>query len=85
MQFLGVKWQDGRSHTPTDVVDKITAMSPPTNKKETRSFLGVVGFWRMHVPNYSLTVSPLYQVTWKKNNFAWGPEHTRLLSRSNRR
>jgi len=51
IQFLGIKWQDGRRHIPTDVVDKITAMSLPTNKKEAQSFLGVVGFWRMHVPN----------------------------------
>jgi len=28
----------------------------------------------MHIPNYSLIVSPLYQVTWKKNNFKCGPE-----------
>ena len=35
IQFLGIKWQDGRRHIPMDVVDKITAMSPPTNKKET--------------------------------------------------
>ena len=75
IQFLGIKWQDGRRHIPADVIDKITAMSPPINKKETQSFLGVVGFWRMHVPNYSLIVSPLYQVTRKKNDFTWGPEH----------
>ncbi len=74
IQFLGIKWQDGRRHIPADVIDKITAMSPPINKKETQSFLGVVGFWRMHVPNYSLIVSPLYQVTRKKNDFTWGPE-----------
>ncbi|TRZ08351.1 hypothetical protein HGM15179_018536 [Zosterops borbonicus] len=29
IQFLGVKWQDGRSQIPTDVIHKITAMSPP--------------------------------------------------------
>ena len=74
IQFLGIKWQDGCRHIPADVIDKITAMSPPINKKETQSFLGVVGFWRMHVPNYSLIVSPLYQVTRKKNDFTWGPE-----------
>ncbi|GAB0209291.1 hypothetical protein GRJ2_003394800 [Grus japonensis] len=28
----------------------------------------------MHIPNYSLIVSPLYHVTWKKNDFKWGPE-----------
>ena len=44
IQFLGVKWQDGRRHIPMDVVDKITAMSSPTNKKETQSFLSIVGF-----------------------------------------
>uniref|UniRef100_A0A8B9QXY9 Uncharacterized protein n=1 Tax=Anas platyrhynchos TaxID=8839 RepID=A0A8B9QXY9_ANAPL len=44
------------------------------NKKETQTFLGVVGFWRMHIPNYSLIVNPLYQVTRKKNEFEWGPE-----------
>ncbi|GAB0207826.1 hypothetical protein GRJ2_003248300 [Grus japonensis] len=56
-----------------DVINKIAAMPPPTSKKETQAFLGVVGFWRMHIPNYSLSISPLYQVIWK-NNFKWGPE-----------
>ena len=49
-------------------------MSLPTNRKETQPFLGVVGFWRIYVPNCSLIVSPLYQVTQKKYNFVWGPE-----------
>ncbi|KFM03733.1 hypothetical protein AS27_15648, partial [Aptenodytes forsteri] len=74
IQFLGIKWEDGRRQIPMDVINKITAMSPPTSKKETQAFLGVVGFWRMHIPNYSLIVNPLYQVTRKKNDFKWGPE-----------
>ena len=73
IQFLGVKWQDGRHHIPGDVINKITTMSPLTSKRETQSFLGVAGFWRMLIPNYSLIVSPLYQLTRKKNNFVWGP------------
>ncbi|KFQ47701.1 hypothetical protein N333_02894, partial [Nestor notabilis] len=74
IQFLGIKLQDGRCQIPTDVINKITAMSPPTNKKERQAFLGVVEFWRMHIPNYSLIVSPLYHVKQKKNVFKWGPE-----------
>ncbi|KQK78875.1 hypothetical protein AAES_109815 [Amazona aestiva] len=74
IQFLGIKWQDGRCQIPTVVINKIAAMSPPTNKKETQAFLGVVGFWRMHISNCSLIVSPLYYVTRKKNDFKWGPE-----------
>ncbi|KAK4810478.1 hypothetical protein QYF61_004258 [Mycteria americana] len=41
IQFLGIKWQDGRRQIPMDVINKITAMSPPTNKKETQAFLGI--------------------------------------------
>ncbi|KAM6340308.1 uncharacterized protein FN964_011708 [Alca torda] len=74
IQFLGIKWQDGRRQIPMDVINKITSMSPPTNKKETQAFLGVVGFWRLHIPGYSQIVKPLYEVTRKKNEFAWGPE-----------
>ncbi|RMB99569.1 hypothetical protein DUI87_23822 [Hirundo rustica rustica] len=53
IQFLGVKWQDGRRQIPTEVINKIIAMSPPTSKKETQAFLGAIGFWRMHIPEYS--------------------------------
>ena len=56
-----------------DVVNKITALSLPTSKEKAQYFLGIVGFWRMHIPNYSLIVSPIYQVMWKKN-FTRGPE-----------
>ncbi|RMC22082.1 hypothetical protein DUI87_02954 [Hirundo rustica rustica] len=69
IQFLGIKWKHGRCQIPTDVINKITAMSPPTNEKETQAFLGSIGFWRMHIPEYSQTVSPLYLVTRKKNTF----------------
>ncbi|RMC03762.1 hypothetical protein DUI87_19515 [Hirundo rustica rustica] len=80
IQFLGVKWQDGRRQIPTEVINKITAMSPPTNKKETQAFLGAIGFWRMHIPEYSQIVSPLYLVTRKKNDFCWGPEQQQAFA-----
>ncbi|PKU32842.1 hypothetical protein llap_16852 [Limosa lapponica baueri] len=38
IQFLGIKWQDERCQIPMDVINKVTAMSPPTNKKETQTF-----------------------------------------------
>ncbi|RMB94007.1 hypothetical protein DUI87_29595 [Hirundo rustica rustica] len=69
IQFLGVKWQDGRRQIPTEVINKITAMSPPTSKTKTQAFLGATGFWRMHILEYSQIGSPLYLVTRKKKNF----------------
>ncbi|GAB0177148.1 hypothetical protein GRJ2_000180000 [Grus japonensis] len=74
IQFLGIKWQDGCHHVPMDVVNKIATVSPPANKKETQVFVGLAGFWRMHIPGYSQLVSPLYRVTRKKNYFEWGLE-----------
>ncbi|KAK4806844.1 LOW QUALITY PROTEIN: hypothetical protein QYF61_012565 [Mycteria americana] len=84
IQFLGIKWQDGCCQIPMDVINKITAMSPPTSNKETQAFLGVVGFWRMHIPNYSLIVSPLYQGTRKKTDFKWGPEQRQAFEQIKR-
>ncbi|KAF4804606.1 hypothetical protein TURU_006394 [Turdus rufiventris] len=55
-------------------------MSPPTSKKETQAFLSATGFWRMHIPEYSLIVSPLYQVTCRKNNFQWGTEQQQAFA-----
>jgi len=33
-----------------------------------------MGFGRMRVPGYTLIVSPLCRVPWKKDDFDWGPE-----------
>ncbi|RMC22169.1 hypothetical protein DUI87_03042 [Hirundo rustica rustica] len=55
-------------------------MSPPTSKKETQAFLSAIGFWRMHIPEYSQIVSPLYLVTRKKNDFHWGPEQQQAFA-----
>lgn len=32
------------------------------------------GLWRMHIPEHSQIVSPLYPVTWKKNDLKWDLE-----------
>ncbi|KQK81212.1 hypothetical protein AAES_83185 [Amazona aestiva] len=73
--ILGNKMARWMSPDPHRCEQQTTAMSAPTNKKETQAFLGVVGFWKVNIPNYKLIVSPLYHVTWKKNDFKWGPEH----------
>ncbi|RMC21389.1 hypothetical protein DUI87_02252 [Hirundo rustica rustica] len=39
-----------------------------------------MGFWKMHIPEYSQIVSPLYLVTRKKNDFHWGPEQQQAFA-----
>lgn len=56
------------------VADKIATMSPPA-QREIQALLGLVGFWRMHIPGYCGLVSPtLYRVIQKKKYFEWGLE-----------
>ncbi|GAB0204322.1 hypothetical protein GRJ2_002897800 [Grus japonensis] len=48
LESKAAKWyatSDGHHQIPMDVINKTAAMSPPTNKKETQAFLGIVGFW----------------------------------------
>ncbi|RMC03498.1 hypothetical protein DUI87_20697 [Hirundo rustica rustica] len=85
IQFLRVKWQDGQHQIPTEVINKITAMSPPTNKKETQAFLGTISFWRMHIPEYSQTVSPLYWLPARRMISTGALNSNKPLPRSSRR
>ncbi|XP_074788487.1 uncharacterized protein LOC141973621 [Athene noctua] len=61
----------------TECLERVCYQAGKT--QETQSFLGAVGFGRMHIPNYSLIVSPLYHITSKKNDFEWGPEQQQSL------
>lgn len=52
-QILGIKCQDGHHQIAMDVVNKTAATSSTISKKEAQTFLGSVGFWKMHIPEYS--------------------------------
>lgn len=45
------------------MINNIITIHAIINKKETQTFLGIVGFWRMHILGYSQLVSLLYQVS----------------------
>lgn len=80
MQYLTPSLSEkGESACHDFVSSPKSLLSPPTSKKEKQSFLGIVGFWRMRVPNHSLIVSLFYQMTWKKNDFTWGSEQQRAF------
>ena len=47
-------------------VDAIQAFSQPATKKQVRAFLGITGYYRKFLPNYSALAAPLTDLT-KKN------------------
>ncbi len=52
-------------------VEAIVNMKPPTNVKETRRFLGMVGFYRKHIDQFSHLAAPLTNLTHKNQPFRW--------------
>ncbi|GFY48729.1 retrovirus-related Pol polyprotein from transposon 17.6 [Trichonephila inaurata madagascariensis] len=50
------------------------ALAEPTTKKEVRSVLGLMGFYRAYIPNYAEISTPLTELTKKNkhNDVSWG-------------
>lgn len=53
-------------------VSAMQRLPAPTNADMVRSVLGVLGFYRSYVPNYSLIASPLTKLLGKSVPFEWG-------------
>ena len=49
----------------------VVTFSTPSNIAELRKFLGVTGFLRKFISNYSIHAAPLYDLLKKKSNFDW--------------
>lgn len=56
-------------------VQGIVQSQPPKNIKELRSFLGMAGYLRRFVPNYSALTFPLTQLTKKDMPYEWTDVH----------
>ena len=46
----------------------------PTNVKEVRQFLGIAGYYRRFVPNFSKVAGPLHDLTKQDVQFQWTPQ-----------
>ena len=73
-EFLGfIVSGEGIEPSPSKV-QTITNAPPPTDLKELRSWLGLIGFYRKHIPNFSRTAVPLNALTNKGASFLWTEE-----------
>ena len=62
----------GEGITPVpEKLESIQKMLPPTNLKEVKQFLGLIGFYRKFVPRFSDLARPLNALTRKETVFEW--------------
>ena len=70
----GIPYQSGR-HPSTTHVEAINNMAPPTNIKEVRRFLGMVGFHRAMIPQFAQYSTILTDLTKKHARWKWTSQH----------
>jgi hypothetical protein len=66
IDFLGHTLSEGEIKPKSESVNKIMDMPRPKNKKQIRSFLGAVNYYRKYIPNSAEIMRPLTELT-KKN------------------
>ncbi|KAK1432009.1 hypothetical protein QVD17_08873 [Tagetes erecta] len=74
VQFLGhVVNAEGILVDPAKI-ETIMQWSPPKNPTEVRSFLGLAGYYRRFIKDFSKIATPLTKLTRKNSKFEWKPE-----------
>jgi transposase InsO family protein len=74
VEFLGHRiGRDGLA-VSQDKVSAVQEWPAPKNVTEVRSFLGLAGFYRRFVKNFSLIARPLTELTHTDHKWEWGPE-----------
>ena len=74
LEYLGYWITQNGIQPTTKKVDAISNMKAPTNKKELRSFIGMVNYYRDMWVRRSHVLAPLAALTSKTNKWQWGSE-----------
>lgn len=61
-------------HTDPDKIAAIKELTPPTNTRELRRFLGIASWYRRFVPDFSHIAHPLTSLLKKGSRWKWGNE-----------
>jgi hypothetical protein len=76
IDFLGHTVMNEKIRPKEESINKIVDMPRPTTKKQIRSFLGAINYYRKFIPNCADIMKPLTELTKKnaKNIITWNEE-----------
>ncbi|NWV94951.1 POLY protein, partial [Machaerirhynchus nigripectus] len=73
--LLGTRRVAGQTAIPDETITKLDAISTPTTKTELQKIMGCLGYWRNHVPGFSIIARPFYTPVRKEQNWEWLDSH----------
>ncbi|KAI3815647.1 hypothetical protein L1987_15324 [Smallanthus sonchifolius] len=74
VQFLGHIVYNKGIHVDPAKIEAVKNWNAPKNPTEIRSFLGLAGYYRRFISNFSKIVVPLTALTHKGKTYEWGPK-----------
>ncbi|KAI3814167.1 hypothetical protein L1987_18914 [Smallanthus sonchifolius] len=74
VQFLGHIVNDKGIHVDPAKIETVKNWNTPKTPTEVRSFLGLAGYYRRFISNFSKIVVPLTALTHKGKTYEWGPK-----------
>ena len=69
--YLGFVINERGIRPEQEKVCVIKSLSPPTNRKGVRSFIGMCSFYRRFIPHFSHIAEPIIHLTRKYARFVW--------------
>jgi hypothetical protein len=72
--FLGHVLSDGGIMVDPTKVQEVLNWKAPTSVHEVRSFLGLAGYYRRFIPDFSKIAKPMTRLLQKDTRFVWTPE-----------
>nr|GFB66008.1 putative reverse transcriptase domain-containing protein [Tanacetum cinerariifolium] len=72
VQFLGHVIDSSGIHVDLAKIEAIKSWAAPTTLIEVRQFLGLAGYYRRFIKEFSLIAKPLSKLTQKNKPFVWG-------------
>ena len=71
VKFLGIWWKGGMTCIPPDTLTSLDQIKMPESKKDLQHALGLLVFWRKHIPDFSIIARPLYDLLKKRAKWEW--------------
>lgn len=63
VRFLGIRWEGASQDIPQVTKNKHLSLPTPRAKQEAQHLVGLLGFWRTHIPCLGILLAPIYRTT----------------------